>query len=72
MPPRHRSVPPQRAESRHERGVSPRNFHSPEGGFLADTNYDVEAMFKDIRAKERASGHEYVRLVGGAGGSGRG
>lgn len=33
--------------------------------YAARFNYDVEAMFKDIRAKERASGHEYVRLVEG-------
>ena len=33
--------------------------------YAARFNYDVDAMFKDIRAKERASGHEYVRLVGG-------
>ena len=33
--------------------------------YAAQFNYDVEAMFKDIRAKERVSGHEYVRLVDG-------
>ena len=33
--------------------------------YAARFNYDVEAMFKDIRARERASGHEYVRLVEG-------
>ena len=33
--------------------------------YAAQFNYDVEAMFKDIRAKERASGAEYVRLVDG-------
>ena len=25
-------------------------------------NYDIEAMFRDIRAKQEASGREYVRL----------
>ena len=33
--------------------------------YAARFNYDVEAMFKDIRAKQKASGQEYVRLVGG-------
>ena len=33
--------------------------------YAAQFDYDVQAMFKDIRAKERASGHEYVRLVEG-------
>ena len=33
--------------------------------YAARFNYDVDAMLKDIRAKERASGHEYVRLVEG-------
>ena len=28
-------------------------------------DYDVDAMFKDIRARQDASGQEYVRLVGG-------
>ena len=26
--------------------------------YAARFNYDVDAMFKDIRAKQRASGHE--------------
>ena len=30
--------------------------------YAAQFDYDVEAMFKDIRAKQEASGREYVRL----------
>ena len=30
--------------------------------YAARFNYDVEAMFRDIRAKQKASGREYVRL----------
>ena len=30
--------------------------------YAARFNYDVEAMFRDIRAKQEASGREYVRL----------
>ena len=38
--------------------------------YAARFNYDVDAMFKDLRAKQAASGREYVRLpsrVGRAG-----
>ena len=30
--------------------------------YAARFDYDVEAMFKDIRARQEASGREYVRL----------
>lgn len=30
--------------------------------YAARFDYDVEAMFRDIRARQEASGHEYVRL----------
>ena len=30
--------------------------------YAAQFDYDVEAMFRDIRAKQEASGREYVRL----------
>ena len=30
--------------------------------YAARFNYDVDAMFRDIRAKQEASGREYVRL----------
>ena len=30
--------------------------------YAARFDYDVEAMFKDIRARQQASGREYVRL----------
>ena len=30
--------------------------------YAARFDYDVEAMFRDIRARQAASGHEYVRL----------
>ena len=30
--------------------------------YAARFNYDVDAMFKDIRARQEASGREYVRL----------
>ena len=30
--------------------------------YAARFNYDVEAMFRDIRARQEASGREYVRL----------
>ena len=31
--------------------------------YAARFDYDVEAMFRDIRARQEASGHEYVRLL---------
>ncbi len=31
--------------------------------YAARFDYDVEAIFKDIRARQEASGHEYVRLA---------
>lgn len=30
--------------------------------YAARFNYDVDAMFRDIRARQEASGREYVRL----------
>ena len=30
--------------------------------YAARFNYDVEAMFRDIRARQDASGRDYVRL----------
>ena len=30
--------------------------------YAARFDYDVEAMFRDIRARQEASGREYVRL----------
>ena len=30
--------------------------------YAARFDYDVDAMFKDIRARQEASGREYVRL----------
>ena len=30
--------------------------------YAAQFDYDVEAMFRDIRARQEASGREYVRL----------
>ena len=30
--------------------------------YAARFDYDVEAMFKDIRARQEASGRDYVRL----------
>ena len=30
--------------------------------YAARFNHDVEAMFRDIRARQEASGREYVRL----------
>ena len=30
--------------------------------YAAQFDYDVEAIFKDIRARQEASGREYVRL----------
>lgn len=30
--------------------------------YAARFDYDVDAMFKDIRARQEASGQEYVRL----------
>ena len=33
--------------------------------YAARFNYDVEAMFRDIRAKQKASGREHVRLPAG-------
>jgi len=31
--------------------------------YAARFDYDVEAMFRDIRARQEASGREYVRLA---------
>ena len=30
--------------------------------YAARFDYDVEAIFRDIRARQEASGHQYVRL----------
>ena len=30
--------------------------------YAARFNYDVDAMFRDLRARQEASGREYVRL----------
>lgn len=31
--------------------------------YAARFDYDVDAMFRDIRARQKASGQEYVRLT---------
>ena len=39
--------------------------------YAARFNYDVDAMFRDIRARQEASGREYVRLPSRRAGFGR-
>ena len=60
----HGGVRPCRRDSRTQSSLK----SGPSGGrYAARFAYDVEAIFKDIRARQEASGREYVRLPGSGG-----